>query len=190
VWALGDQRFRVRSPASDEEAAASPRLSDGRTSWPACNPPRASRLRDTGRAMSEEPMTRDLGEMTRQAIESVATRDWGVAMSFYGPDSVWDMSQLGLGTYRGVAAIRGVFEDWLGAYEEFEMSVEQVLTLNDGLTLAVVHQDGQPVGSSARVEIRYASVTEWTGSLIVRATSYSDIDEGRAAAERLAEGQR
>jgi ketosteroid isomerase-like protein len=108
-------------------------------------------------------------------------------MSFYGPDSVWDMAELGLGTYQGVAAIRGVFEDWLGAYEEFEMTVEEVLILSDWLTLAVVHQDGQPVGSSARVEIRYASVTEWADGLIVRATSYSDIDEGRAAAERLAE---
>jgi len=137
--------------------------------------------------MSEQPTTPDLEEMTRQAIESVATRDWGVAMSFYGPDSVWDMSELGLGTYHGVAAIRGVFEDWLGAYEEFEMAVEEVVALNDRLTLAVVHQDGQPVGSSAHVEIRYASVTEWADSLIVRATSYSDVDEGRAAAERLAE---
>jgi ketosteroid isomerase-like protein len=137
--------------------------------------------------MSEQPTTPDLEEMTRQAIESVATRDWGVAMSFYGPDSVWDMSELGLGTYHGVAAIRGVFEDWLGAYEKFEMAVEEVVALNDRLTLAVVHQDGQPVGSSAYVEIRYASVTEWADSLIVRATSYSDVDEGRAAAERLAE---
>jgi ketosteroid isomerase-like protein len=137
--------------------------------------------------MSEQPTTPDLEQMTRQAIESVATRDWGVAMSFYGPDSVWDMSELGLGTYHGVGAIRGVFEDWLGAYEKFEMAVEEVVALNDRLTLAVVHQDGQPVGSSAHVEIRYASVTEWADSLIVRATSYSDVDEGRAAAERLAE---
>jgi hypothetical protein len=136
--------------------------------------------------MSKESTTHDLGEMTRQAIESVATRDWGVAMSFYGPDSIWDMSQLGLGTYRGVTAIRGVFEDWLGAYEKFEITVEEVVVLNDGLTLAVVHQDGQPVGSSARVEIRYASVTKWADSLIVRATSYSDVDDGRADAERLA----
>jgi hypothetical protein len=98
--------------------------------------------------MSEQPTTPDLEEMTRQAIESVATRDWGVAMSFYGPDSVWDMSELGLGTYHGVAAIRGVFQDWLGAYEKFEMAVEEVVALNDRLTLAVVHQDGQPVAAA------------------------------------------
>jgi ketosteroid isomerase-like protein len=143
-------------------------------------------LRDTPGTMSEVPMTHDLGEMTRQAIEAVARRDWGVAMSFYGPESLWDMSQLGLGTYQGVAAIRRVFEDWLAVYEEFAMEVEEVAVLNGRLTLAVVHQDGRPVGSSARVQIRYASVTEWADSLIVRATSYSEVDEGRAAAERLA----
>jgi ketosteroid isomerase-like protein len=137
--------------------------------------------------MSEESTTPDLVESTRWAIESVATRDMDVAMASYGPHSVWDMSQLGLGTYEGVAAIRGVFEDWLNGYDKIEIEVEQLVELGGGVTLALVHQDGQPVGSDAHVEIRYASVTEWANGLIVRATSYTDIDEGRAAAERLAQ---
>jgi ketosteroid isomerase-like protein len=136
--------------------------------------------------MPEERTTHDLAQMTRQAITAVGARDWRVAMSFFGPRSVWEMSQLGLGTYQGVAAIRGVFEDWLGAYEELEMRAEEVVALGDSLTLAVVHQDGRPVGSNARVEIRYAAVTEWADGTIVRATSYSDVGEGRAAAETLA----
>jgi hypothetical protein len=47
------------------------------------------------------------------------------------------------------------------------------------------HQHGQPVGSTPRAEIRYASVTEWANNSIVRVTSYTDIDEARAAAELL-----
>jgi ketosteroid isomerase-like protein len=137
--------------------------------------------------MSEESTTPDLVELTRQAIESVATRDWDVAMRFYGPESVWDMSHVGLGTYRGVAAIQSVFEDWTAAYEDFEIDVEEVIALSNAITVAVVHHVGRPVGSMARVEIRYASVTEWADSLVGRATSYTDIGEGRTAAERLAE---
>ena len=38
----------------------------------------------------------------------------------------------------------------------------------------------------AFVEARNAWVTTWDGGKIVRTTMYTDLDEGRAAAERLA----
>ena len=37
------------------------------------------------------------------------------------------------------------------------------------------------------LKMRYAPVNEWRDGLIARETLYTDIDEGRAAAERLAE---
>ena len=46
---------------------------------------------------------------------------------------------------------------------------------------------GRPVGSTGRVENRVVIVAVWEEGLIVRVTTYSDIDEARAAAERLAE---
>src|SRR5213080_4581579 len=46
---------------------------------------------------------------------------------------------------------------------------------------------GRPIGSGGEVQLRYAAVTEWVGGMVVRDTNYTDIDEARAAAERLAE---
>ena len=46
---------------------------------------------------------------------------------------------------------------------------------------------GRPVGSSSEVRQRTAGVTVWAGGLIERVTFYLDIDQARAAAERLAE---
>jgi hypothetical protein len=43
------------------------------------------------------------------------------------------------------------------------------------------------VGGSGRVQLRYACITEWANRVIVHVTNYTDIDEGRAVAERLAE---
>ena len=37
------------------------------------------------------------------------------------------------------------------------------------------------------VQLRYAAVNVWEDGRIERITNYSDIDEGRAVAERLAE---
>jgi hypothetical protein len=50
-------------------------------------------------------------------------------------------------------------------------------------------QTGRPVSSSGDVQIRFAAVHTWAEGLIVRITTYGDVDEARAAAERLAESR-
>ena len=52
---------------------------------------------------------------------------------------------------------------------------------------AVFVQKGHPVGSRGEVQWRHAQVGEWAEGVLVRITVYADIDEARAAAERLAE---
>jgi hypothetical protein len=108
-------------------------------------------------------------------------------MSVYGRDAVWDMTPIGLGTYEGLAAIRGFVEDWVGAYEEWRAEPEEILDLGGGVTLAVALQGGHPVGSDGHVQWRYAQVSVWVEGVAVRTTNYLDIDQARAAAERLAE---
>jgi ketosteroid isomerase-like protein len=137
--------------------------------------------------MSEESTTPDLAERNRRAIESGARGDWDTAMGSYGPDSVWDTSPLGMGTYRGVATIRSNMEEWYGLHEEVEVEIEDNVDLGKGVVFAVVRQRARPVGSSAYVEFLFASITEWTDGVIARVTPYTDIDAARAAAERLAE---
>jgi ketosteroid isomerase-like protein len=136
--------------------------------------------------MLEESTAPDLAELNRRAIEHAASRDWDAAVVSYGPDSEWDTSHLGLGIYRGVATIRSALEEWWGSYEDTQLEIEENVHLGNGVVFAVVHQRARPVGSSAQVEFRFASVTEWTDGMIARVTPYTSIDEARAAAERLA----
>jgi hypothetical protein len=51
----------------------------------------------------------------------------------------------------------------------------------------IVREEGRMKGSDAYVEARNAWVNLWEEGRVVRTTSYSDIDEARAAAQRLAE---
>jgi hypothetical protein len=46
-------------------------------------------------------------------------------------------------------------------------------------------QTGRPARSSGDVRLRYAAVATWVDGVAVRITNYGDIDEARAAAERL-----
>src|SRR5438874_2093638 len=110
-------------------------------------------------------------------------------MRDYDHDVVFDVSAAGLGCYEGLAAVRDFFEDWLGAYEEFEFELEQILDLGNGVVFAVVRQNARPVGSTGYVQMHHANVGLWVEGLLVRITHYNDIDEARAAAERLAESR-
>jgi ketosteroid isomerase-like protein len=122
-------------------------------------------------------------------LKPPASRDFDAAMSVYSPRAIWDMSRLGLGNYEGSEAIRGLFEDWMRAYDELEIEIEEILDIGSGVTIAVVHRGGCPVGSTGYVQLRFASVVEWNEGMIERMTNYTDMDEARAAAQRLAESR-
>jgi hypothetical protein len=91
-----------------------------------------------------------------------------------------------MGEFEGHTAIRGFLEDWLGSYEEMQWEAEEIRDLGNGITLAVVVQTGRPVGSTGEVQVRSAGVSIWTDGLVERVRNYADIDQGRAAPERLA----
>jgi ketosteroid isomerase-like protein len=137
--------------------------------------------------MPEEPTTPELVELMQSSFEAINRGDFDAFMSFWGPDPVSYMSGGGLGTFEGRAAVRGFFEDWLSPYEEFEVVAEEIVDLGNGVTYAIVRQKGRLVGSSGEVEFRFASVGLSVDGLAVRVTNYADLDEARAAAERLAE---
>ncbi len=135
--------------------------------------------------MPEEPITPSLATLSRSAVEAVGHRDFEEAMRFYTDDSVWDVSAMGLGIYRGAESIRRELEHWTGAYEQFAVEVEEVRDLGNGMVLSVTRQGGRPLGSSGHVQMRFAAVTEWRAGSILRVTAFLDVDEARAAAERL-----
>ena len=137
--------------------------------------------------MTDEPTTQDLEEPLRRGVEAFNRRDFDAALATFWPDGVWDMSLLGMGAFEGRKAIRDFWEDWLGAYEDYEQVIEEFRQLGNDVTFAVLKQRGRLRGSSGEVSVRYAAVTTWRNELVERATNYTDIDAARAAAERFAE---
>ena len=146
-------------------------------------------LGDTRRAMSEHSTSPGPGERWRRSFTAFSNGDIDATMSPWGADRVWDLSPMGLGVYGGLAAMRDFWEDWVGAYDEWEAKAEEILNLGNGVTLAVVVQKGRPGGSGGEVQLHYAAVAVWVDDVIVRITNLGDIDEARGAAERLAESR-
>ncbi len=136
--------------------------------------------------MPAESTTPDLVKLSREAFEAADRRDFDVFMSIYAPDAV--LESIGMGTsFEGVAAIRGFFEDFTGAYEEYGVEPEEILEMGNGVVFAVIVQQGRLVASSAHVQMRFASVAVFANGALVRNTLYTDVEQARAAAERLAQ---
>jgi ketosteroid isomerase-like protein len=138
--------------------------------------------------MSEEPTTLDLVELTRRWFEAANRRDLDATQTFFAPDAVWEAVSLGT-SFEGVAAMRGFFEDWIGAYEEYEMEPEKILDLGSGVVFVVVRLAARLVGSAGSGLMRLRPLAFiWTEGLIAQVTAYADsVEDGRAAAERLAD---
>jgi ketosteroid isomerase-like protein len=139
--------------------------------------------------MSEEPASPDLVELARASVEAANRRDFDALMSFAAPDVVYDTSPSGFGVYEGQAAIRAFITGYWEAFEDLRFELEEVLDLGNGVIFSVNRQHARPVGSAADIQAREAHVTEWAEGMVVRVTVYNDIDEGRAAARRLAESR-
>jgi ketosteroid isomerase-like protein len=147
-------------------------------------------LRDTHRAMPEEATTPDLVALTRLAFEAANQGDIDAVTSFFAPNAVFD----GRGPedlFEGRAEIRDMLDEWFGSFAEVRFEVEELVVLDDGVVLAVVNQQGRPIGGDGQVRQREGWAIWWSADgLMVRLTTHADIDEARAAAERLAESRR
>jgi steroid delta-isomerase-like uncharacterized protein len=133
----------------------------------------------------EESATPNAAELAQRLVEAANARDTDAASSLYAADAVYAIR--GAHVFEGRAAIRGFFDDFRDAYDEFELEAEEIRDLGSGVIFSVVAQHGRPRGSTAWAHARFATVAVFADGLIERHTNYADIDEARAAAERLAQ---
>ena len=137
--------------------------------------------------MPEDSTTSDLVELTRRSYEVATRGDLDALVSFYTCDVVYDVSDAGLGTFEGVRAVRGFFEDWWASYDEYATEVKEILDFGHGVVFSAYRENVRLAGSDGRLEQTRAFVSIWASGKVEWMKSYLDIDEARAAAERLAQ---
>jgi ketosteroid isomerase-like protein len=135
--------------------------------------------------MPDESTTPDLVELTRRRTAAADAGDFELLLSFCCPDAVWYATRGAGQVFEGHEAIRRWLEDWWAAYEEWEVVPEEISDRGNGVVFDVCRQRARPVGSIGFVEHRNARVAVWVNGLIERIEVYTDIEEARAAAERL-----
>ena len=146
-----------------------------------------SLVRDTASSMTERPTMPDPVERVRFMLGEAGNRaDFDAILNHYAADALWIMPTQ---EFRGVDAIRRHWEEWYENYEEFRLDAPHVVDIGNGVVLAILHQGGRLRGSGAELRQQLALIYEWSNGQVVRVTASAaqdDIDEARAAAERLA----
>jgi uncharacterized protein len=152
----------------------------------ACVPQRRDGLRDTHHVMTEESATPAPVELVRSLFVAAQRKDLDAITGLLRHDAVFESLALRL-RLEGAAAIRGFLEELIGTYDEYDVEINEVGELAPGIVFAASRSEARLPGSAAVIRQRTAWVFVFVHALIGRATGYLDVDEGRAAAERLAE---
>jgi hypothetical protein len=113
------------------------------------------------RVTPQEPPADTPLDLTRRSFAAAGSGDYDLMMSFYGPESVFDMSAWGLGVHSGETRIRTFFEQWIGAFAEFEMELEEARDLGGGMVFAVALQKARDVRSLRQFQLRHAAIAVW-----------------------------
>jgi len=135
-------------------------------------------------AVAEKSTTPDLVERSQRLVDAMNAGDIDAAMNLYASDVVVEGA---MQTLEGRGAVRGWTRDWRDAFDEFELTAEEVRDLGNSVTFGVSISRGRPRGGAGWIQFRYGVVNTWVDGLVRRSTFYLDIDEARAAAERLAQ---
>ncbi|MFL5782121.1 MAG: nuclear transport factor 2 family protein [Thermoleophilaceae bacterium] len=133
--------------------------------------------------MTEESTTPDLVELVRKQVEALDRGDLDGVVIGVAEDAVLDGRAE---VIEGRAAIRSFLDDWFRAYEELNFKLEEISHLSGGVVFAVVIQDGRLVGGGGHLRQREGWVYLCVGGTIARLDT-SEVDQARAAAERLAQ---
>jgi ketosteroid isomerase-like protein len=123
-------------------------------------------------------------ELIRHAFDAVKRGDWDGATRFLAPDAVWEGE---VGSYRGKAAIRDFWCEWVRSFDAFEFAIEEAVDLGSGVLFVAIRLTGRPAGATGTVQTRQGWIYVWTGEATERIVTLSDTDAGRAVAEGLAE---
>jgi uncharacterized protein len=116
------------------------------------------------------------------SYESLNESDIDAAMGALAEDAEWHESEVlpDTGVYRGRDAIHAFLTDFLGHWERFHQTVEEVRQEGHRV-LVMIHLEATGKGSAADVDARYAHLWTVSEGRGVRVDAFYDRDEALAA---------
>jgi uncharacterized protein (TIGR02246 family) len=132
---------------------------------------------------------RSIAELTRLAFARWNARDFDGLLELFHEDAVWDMTPAGIpgmGEYRGHAAIRRWFDQWLEVFPDSDVQVERLETRVDWGLVSILQQ-ARGGSSGAPAPFRYYGVGRWRDGRLDFVENYMEHEAAHAAFRRYTE---
>jgi ketosteroid isomerase-like protein len=124
----------------------------------------------------------DAKDVVVASYEALNGGDIDAAMAALAEDAEWHESEVlpDTGVYRGREEIRAFLTQFLGSWERFHQTVEEVRQERERV-LVMIHLEATGRGSAADVDARYAHLWTVSGTQGIRVDAFYDRDEALAA---------
>jgi ketosteroid isomerase-like protein len=129
---------------------------------------------------------RSISQLTRDGFAEWNRRDFDKLLDYFHEDVVWDMRPFGfpdMGEFRGHAGMRHFFEDWLQAFPDSTVEIDDVEEKGEW-TLSTVLQVVSGGSSGTPVPFRYGGVGHWRDGKLDYVENFPDLERAREAWER------
>jgi ketosteroid isomerase-like protein len=128
-------------------------------------------------------MSQENVDILRRAYEHfIATGEFS---GQFAPDFVWDMSTFRgwpeRQTYEGLEGARQFMADWLEAWDDWELELEDMRDAGE-VVVAVVRQRGRSKATGLAVDMHFGQVWEVRDGKNIRMRMYASADEALEAA--------
>lgn len=131
-------------------------------------------------------MSAERVEIVRRFLEG-ARRDPDTAWSAFAEDVEWEVGQLRIPgatpVSRGPDGVRNFFRHWVGAFEDWDYEVEELIDAGDSV-VAQIHQWGRGKGSGVTVDQHFWQIHTVRDGRIVRVTHRLEKSEALRTARR------
>jgi ketosteroid isomerase-like protein len=121
-------------------------------------------------------------EIVRRIVEAAQRGDWDAAIAEYDEAVVLDQRRMpDGGIYYGHEGVRDFYTGWVGAWDDFHISLERVVDAGDRV-VDINEVSGTGKGSGAPVSMRTGNVWTLDDGRVVRHVGYPDAAEALEAA--------
>jgi ketosteroid isomerase-like protein len=128
-------------------------------------------------------MSEEIVEITRRAYERFMATGQFLTEAIH-PDFVWDMSTFRgwpeRKTYAGIEGAREFMDDWLDAWDDWELELEELRDAGDSV-VGVVRQRGRSKATGLPVDMHFAQVWTYRDERQIRMQMYANPDEALEA---------
>ena len=129
-------------------------------------------------------MSQENVEIVRRGWDAWLRGDMEGVFETFAPDIVWDTSHFRVwpeAGYHGTEGVQRFLAEWLEVWDEYEVTVEEVIAVPDGRVPSLMRHRGRGRASGAPMDLPMAQIATLRDSKVIRFDNYDDPSEALEA---------